>query len=154
MTEHGSLKDLLAGLIFMALGLGFGYATLGYEIGTAFRMGPGYFPMLLSGLMVLLGAVITVQSFASGPDETPLGRAPWLALVLVLGGVVFFGVTVRGLGLAPALFVTTFLAAFASERTGVVGALILAAGMVAISLIIFVWALGIPLRVVGPWLAF
>jgi hypothetical protein len=152
MTAQKSLKDLLAGLIFIGFGLAFGYATLGYEIGTAYRMGPGYFPIVLSGIMVLLGVVITVQSFASGPDATPVGGVPWLALVLVLGGIVFFGVTVRGLGLAPALFVTTFLSAFASERTGVVGALIMAAGLVAISLAIFVWALGLPLRVVGPWL--
>src|SRR5690606_31361708 len=101
-----------------------------------------------------LGVLITAQSFASGPNETPIGRAPWLAPVRILGGIVFFGATVRGLGLAPALFVTTFLSAFASERTGIVGALALAAGLVAISMIIFVWGLGIPLRTVGPWLAF
>ena len=154
MTGQRSLKDLLAGLIFIALGLAFGYATLDYEIGTAFRMGPGYFPLVLSGLLALLGIIITVQSFASGPDETPIGRVPWLALMLILGGIVLFGATVRGLGFAPALFVTTFLSAFASERTGVVGALLLAAGMVAISLVIFIWGLGVPLRIVGPWLAF
>ena len=152
MTGQKSLKDLLAGLIFMGFGLAFGYATLGYEIGTAFRMGPGYFPIVLSGLLLLLGIVITLQSFASGPDETPIGRVPWLGLVLILGGIVFFGVTVRGLGLAPALFVTTFLSAIASERTGVLGALVMAVGLVVISLAIFVWALGLPLRVFGPWL--
>ncbi len=154
MTVQRSLKDLLAGLIFIGLGLAFGYATLDYEIGSAFRMGPGYFPLVLAGILTLLGVIITVQSFASGPDETPIGRVPWLALVLILGGVVFFGVTVRGLGFAPALFVTTFLSAFASERTGIIGALILAAGMVAISMVIFVWGLGVPLRTVGPWLTF
>jgi hypothetical protein len=152
MTAQKSLKDLLAGLIFIGFGLAFGYATLGYQIGTAYRMGPGYFPIVLSGIMVLLGVVITVQSFASGPDETPIGGVPWLALVLVLGAIVFFGATVRGLGLAPALFVTTFLSAYASERTGVLGALLMAAGLVVISLAIFVWALGLPLRVFGPWL--
>ena len=154
MTVQRSLKDLLAGLIFIGLGLAFGYATLDYDIGSAFRMGPGYFPLVLSIILTLLGLLTTVQSFASGPDETPIGRAPWLALVLILGAIVFFGVTVRGLGLAPALFVTTFLSAFASERTGVVGALVLAAGMVAISTVIFVWGLGVPLRTVGPWLTF
>jgi hypothetical protein len=151
MTAQKSLKDLLAGLIFIGFGLAFGYATLGYEIGTALRMGPGYFPIVLAGLLVLLGVIITVQSFASGPDATPVGGVPWLALVLILGSIVFFGLTVRGLGLAPALFVTTFLSAYASERTGVVGALVMAAGLVAISLLIFVWALGLPLRVFGPW---
>lgn len=154
MTAQQSLKDLLAGLIFIGFGLAFGYATLSYEIGTALRMGPGYFPLVLSGIMVLLGVVITVQSFASGPDATPLGRVPWLGLVLIMGGLVFFGLTVRGLGLAPALFVTVFMSAFASERTGVVGAFIIAALLVAVSMAIFVWALGLPLPPLGPWLRF
>jgi hypothetical protein len=154
MTAQTSLKDLLAGLIFIGFGLAFGYATLGYDIGSALRMGPGYFPLVLSGIMVLLGVVITVQSFATGPDDTPIGRVPWLGLILITAALVFFGLTVRGLGLAPALFVTTFMSAFTSERTGVVGALIMAAGLVAISMAIFIWALGIPLQVVGPWLNF
>ena len=58
MTAQRSLKDLLAGLIFIGFGLAFGYATLGYQIGTALRMGPGYFPLVLAGIMVLLGVVI------------------------------------------------------------------------------------------------
>lgn len=152
MTAQKSLKDLLSGLIFVGIGLTFGYATLGYNIGTALRMGPGYFPLVLSGLMVLLGVVITVQSFATGPDETPLGRVPWLGLVLIIGALIFFGATVRGLGLVPALFVTTFMSAFASRHTGLVGAFVLAACLTLICFLLFVWALGMPLRVLGPWL--
>lgn len=151
MTTQKSLKDLLAGLIFVGFGLAFGYAALSYEIGTALRMGPGYFPLILAGIIIVLGVVTLLQS-ASGPDKTPIGRAQWLALVLILGGLAFFGLTVRGLGLAPALFVSTFLSAFASERTGVGGALAMAAGLVLISMLIFVWALGLPLRIFGPWL--
>jgi hypothetical protein len=154
MTAHKSLKDLLSGLIFIGLGLAFGYAALGYEIGIALRMGPGYFPLVLSGIMVLLGVVISVQSFATGSDVTPIGRVPWFALMLIIGALIFFGVTVRGLGLVPALFVTTFMSAFASERTGLVAAFVLAACLTLISFLIFVWALGLPLRVFGPWLSF
>lgn len=150
MTTQRSLKDLLAGLIFVGFGLAFGYAALSYETGTALRMGPGYFPLILAGIIIVLGVVTLFQS-ASGPDKTPIGRVPWLALMLILGGLAFFGLTVRGLGLAPALFVSTFLSAFASERTGVVGALAMAAGLVLISMLIFVWGLGLPLRIFGPW---
>lgn len=154
MTAHNSIKDLASGLIFIGFGLAFGYASQTYDLGTALRMGPGYFPLLLSGILVLLGVIIMVQSFLTGPDETPLERVPWLGLVLIMGGLVFFGLTVRGLGLAPALFVTTFMSAFASERTGIVGALAMAAAMVVICMLIFVWALGLPLQTVGPWLSF
>ena len=154
MQTHRSTKDLVAGVIFIGFGLAFGYAALNYQIGTALRMGPGYFPLMLSGIMVMLGVIITMQSFVIGPDATPIGRVPWFALVLILGGLVFFGVTVRGLGLAPALFVTTFMSAFASERTGLIGALIVAAALVLIAMAIFIWGLGLPLRPIGPWLSF
>lgn len=154
MVVQRSLKNLLAGLIFMALGLAFGYATLGYEIGTALRMGPGYFPLMLSGILVFLGAVILLQSLASGPDETPLGRVPWLGLVLIVGALVFFGVTVRGLGLAPSLFVTATMSALASRQTGVVGAVLLGLFLTVVSMLIFVYGLGVPLAMFGPWLSF
>ena len=154
MTLRTSLKDLLSGLIFIGFGLAFGYASLTYDLGTAMRMGPGYFPLILSGIIALLGAIITFQSFAAGPDEAPLDRVPWLGLVLILGALVFFGVTVRGLGLAPSLFVTTFLSAFASKRTSLVGAFVMAAAIDLLCMVIFVWALGLPLRALGPWLDF
>ncbi len=154
MTSQKSMKDLLAGLIFIAFGLAFGYASLTYDIGTALRMGPGYFPLILSLVILLLGIVIVVQSFFTGPDEIPLGRVPWLGLILLIGGLVFFGATVRGLGLAPSLFVTVFMSAFASQRTGIVGALVLAAALTLICIAIFIWALGMPLAVVGPWARF
>ena len=154
MTAQKSMKDLLAGLIFVSIGLAFAYAALSYDLGTAFRMGPGYFPILLAGLLVLLGVIILLQSLASGPDETPIGGVPWLALILIMGALVFFGMTVRGLGLAPALFVTSFMSAFASKRTGLIGSLLLASFLTLISMLIFVWALGLPLPMLGPWLNF
>jgi hypothetical protein len=155
MTTQRSAKDVLAGLIFIGFGLAFGYASLGYDIGTALRMGPGYFPVLLSGILVVLGAVVLAQGiFATGPDETPIGSVPWLALLLVVGALVFFGLTVRGLGLMPALFVTAFLSAFASKHNGWLAALLLAAGLTLLCWLIFIWALGLPLRPFGPWLDF
>ena len=154
LFSKGLSKDLLAGLIFVGFGLAFGYASLTYEVGHALRMGPGYFPLVLSVIIVALGAIILVQAAAAPPDETPIGGAPWLALVLIMGGLIFFGFTVRGLGLVPALFVTTFVSAISSKQTGVVGALFIAAFLTVISVVIFVWSLGLPLRLFGPWLNF
>jgi hypothetical protein len=153
MTARYSLKNLLAGLIFVGFGLAFGYAASNYQIGTALRMGPGYFPIILAVIMVVLGAIIVVQSFLSGTDEIPLGQVPWRGLVLLIGALVFFGFTVRGLGLLPSLFVTVFLAGFASRSNGLVGALVLAVGLTTLCMVIFIWALGLPLPLFGPWLA-
>jgi hypothetical protein len=154
MPRLRSVKDLLAGVIFVGIGLAFMYATLGYELGTALRMGPGYFPALLAGLLILLGVIIMVQSLLRETEQTPIGRFPLFGLVLVLGSLVFFGATVRGLGLAPALFCSVALSAYASRHTSVVGALILAAGLTLVCFVIFIWGLGLPLAPFGPWLRF
>ena len=154
LFSKGLSKDLLAGLIFVGFGLAFGYASLTYEVGHALRMGPGYFPLVLSVIIVVLGAIILFQAAAAPPIGVSSGGAPWIGLVLIMGGLIFFGFTVRGLGLVPALFVTSFVSAFASKQTGIVGALLIAAFLTAISVIIFVWGLGLPLRLFGPWLNF
>ena len=44
-----NIRDIGAGLIFIAIGLLFGLGSIGLEIGTALRMGPGYFPLVLAG---------------------------------------------------------------------------------------------------------
>jgi hypothetical protein len=155
MTTHKSAKDLLSGLIFIGFGVAFGYASLGYDIGTALRMGPGYFPILLSAILIVLGlAIIAKGLFAASRDETPIGNIRPVAILLILGAFVFFGVTARGLGLMPALFVTAFMSALASKQTGFFGALLLAAGLAFICWVIFIWALGLPLRSFGPWISF
>jgi hypothetical protein len=153
MDTRKSLKDLLAGLVFIAFGLAFGYASLGYDIGSALRMGPGYFPLFLSGILIVLGAVILVQGFFQ-TEESPISPTPWLALVLLVAALFIFGFTVRGLGLVPSLMITVFMSAFASRRTGVLGAIALTVGLTVVCVLIFVYGLGLPLRLFGPWLDF
>ena len=90
MTSRLSIKDLLAGLIFIGFGLAFGYTSLTYEVGTALRMGPGYFPLILSLVILLLGVIIAARSFFTGPDKVPLARVPWVGVTLLVDGLVFF----------------------------------------------------------------
>jgi hypothetical protein len=72
----------------------------------------------------------------------------------VLGAVVLFGLTVRGLGLVPSVFLASLLSAFASERTGVIGAVVIAAGLTTVCILVFVVALSLRLPLFGPWLPF
>lgn len=63
MIKNG--KDLWAGLMFLGFGLGFMIASKNYNMGTAVRMGPAYFPTLLGGLLALMGAIVLVRAFVS-----------------------------------------------------------------------------------------
>jgi hypothetical protein len=146
-----SLKDILAGLTFVGFGLAFALMATSYEIGTPLRMGPGYFPVVLGALLVLLGGVIVAKGFLDG-EAGEIGAIPWRALALVLGAVLFFGLTVRGLGLVPTTLVTALMSAFASRRTGLVAALLISVGLTALCVLVFVVGLRLRLPLVGPWM--
>jgi Tripartite tricarboxylate transporter TctB family len=150
-----AVTDILAGLVFVAFGLAFALTSLRYELGTPLRMGPGYFPLVLGGILVLLGLLIVGKGFVAGSDaEGRPGSVPWRALVLIVLAVLFFGLTVRGLGLVPTTAVTAFLTALASYRTGILAAVAIAAGLTVLCVLIFVLALQLRLPLIGPWLQF
>lgn len=144
-----SAKDVLAGLTFIGFGLAFAAGATAYDIGDPVRMGPGFFPLVIGVLLAILGGVIAVTGSA---DEVPITAPPWRAAGLILGGIVVFGLTVRGLGLLPAIFLTALLAGLASRQTSPIGALLLAAALTVISVAIFVVALSVRLPLFGPWI--
>lgn len=143
-------SDLGAGAIFIAIGLGFGLMTLsGLDIGTARRMGPGYFPIMLSGILVVLGLAVLVKGI--GTADEPRGPLPWRGLVVLLSVPVIFGLLIRPLGMAPVLLITTFVTSFASRRMTLLAAVALSVGLTLFCVAVFNFGLGLPLRLFGPW---
>jgi hypothetical protein len=144
-------KDATAGALFIVLGLGFGLnAWLTLDLGTNLRMGPGYFPMVLSGALIILGLVVLFHAFAA--DDEPWGHIPWRGLFFILLGPVVFGLTLGGLGLVPSLLLLTFITSFASIRVGPLLAIALTIGLTIFCVAVFSWGLGSPIRLFGPWM--
>lgn len=146
-----SLKDILAGLVFVAFGLAFAVVAMSYEIGSPLRMGPGYFPFVLGCLLVLLGGLIAAKGLLAGEGEA-IGAIPWRAVGLIIAAVLFFGLTVRGLGLVPSVFVTALMSGFASRRTTLLMGLLVTAGLTILCILVFVVALRLRLPLLGPWI--
>jgi hypothetical protein len=146
-----TLKDVLAGLVFVGFGLAFAVLATGYDLGTPLQVGPGGFPLVLGSLLVLLGGLIAVKGTIEGAAE-PIGVIPWRAVGLVIGSVVVFALTVRGLGVIPATFLTTLMAGFASVRAALLPTVAIGVGLTALSVLLFVVALGVRLPLIGPWL--
>jgi hypothetical protein len=144
--------NALCGALFLALGLFFAVQSLGLEMGTAFRMGPGYFPLVLAVVLMLFGLIIIIQS--ARVEHEGIGPIAWRGLFFILPAPIFFGLTVRGLGFVPSLFITAFIASFASSRMTPLMALLLSAGLTAFSVLVFAYGLGLPFRSFGPWLGF
>ncbi len=141
--------NALCGALFIALGGFFIYQSLDLELGTAFKMGPGYFPLLLAGILSLLGLVILIQS--ARVEGEPLGPIAWRGMLFILPAPIFFGLTVRGLGFVPSLFFTALIACFASQRMKPVTAIILSIALTIFSVAVFSYALGLPFERFGPW---
>lgn len=151
-TKPKDRIDIAAGLLLMATAAFFGWQTVGLELGTSTRMGPGYFPMVLSGLLFILGLLIFLKAF--GRDGEPLGRIAWRGIAFILPAPIFFGLTVRGLGFVPALFLAALIAGQASTRLKPLHSVVLALVVTVMSTLIFSYGLGLPFRRFGPWLPF
>ncbi|WLR94865.1 tripartite tricarboxylate transporter TctB family protein [Shinella zoogloeoides] len=141
--------NAICGLTFIALGGFFVYQCLNLELGTAFRMGPGYFPMILAVILTILGVIVLVQ--ATRVKGEPMGPLALRGMLFILPAPVFFGLTVRGLGFVPSLFFTALIAAFASTRMKPGMALVLALAITIFSAAVFSYALGLPFERFGPW---
>jgi hypothetical protein len=146
-----SAKDVHAGLTFVGFGLAFALGALAYDIGDPVRMGPGFFPLIVGVLLAILGVLIAVTR-SSETDDAELTAPPWRAAGLILGAILIFGLTVRGLGLVPSIVLTALLASLASQQTRLPVAVLLAVALTVVSVAIFVVALSVRLPLVGPWI--
>jgi len=146
-------RDLAAGIVFVIIGMAFtGNAWLTLRLGEANSMGPGYFPVLLGLVLIGFGGAIAFS--AIGKSGEAFGAVPWRGVTLITAAIVFFALTVRGLGMAPALGIATFVASMASGRLSPRGALLLAIGLTTFCIVVFLYALRLPYPVIGVWLRF
>ncbi len=153
MAINASRNDLASGAMFVAFGTFFTLEAMKYEFGTPFRMGPGFMPVVLGGILVALGIAVAAKGMGK-PDEDAPPAWPWRGLVLVLGVIAFFAATVRGLGFIPVVAITSFVTAISSTRNTALSALVIAIGLTVLCYLIFVVGLGMIVPLFGPWLRF
>ena len=91
-------KDFFAGLIFVAFGAAAIVIGSAYPLGTAARMGPGYFPRILGILLIVLGGALSLRALRI--KGTPLPGWKWRPVLVVLLSVVVFGIILTRIGLA------------------------------------------------------
>src|SRR3954471_10340322 len=144
-------RDAIGGLVVIDIGAGFLFFGRELDTGTSSRMGPGYFPIILSYLMIALGAVITLQGLRGALQENSFGQIPWRGLALIVGAPVFFGFALRDLGLGPAVLVVVLATAWASRYANVRSSVALPRHIAALRTILFIQLLGLPLPLPGPW---
>ena len=153
MTFSFSTKDLISGSMFVAAGAYFALEALNYEVGTPFRMGPGFMPLLLGSVLAVLGLGVAASGWRK-PDTEERLPPPWRAIVLIVGTIVFFGAAIRGLGFVPVTIISSFATAMASRLNSPLFAIMLAVTLSVLCTLIFVIGLGLQVPWFGPWLGY
>ena len=140
---HWRTDDLFSGLMFLGVSALFGFTALStLETGTPGLMGPGFFPIMVSLALAGLAVAIIVGA-RSGAPSAPRKPIAWRAVVCVIGAPVAFGLSVRTLGLVPALLIAVTLGVLASRKmTAARGALIVG-GMTVFCVAIFSFGIGL-----------
>lgn len=137
-------KDFLAGLLMIVIGGIAFYMALNYPFGTSLRMGPGYFPRVLAGLLIAFGIWIGLRGLRTGEAVQGIWGLKPLALISL--ALVSFGWMMEALGLIPSLVVLFFVSAFAGHEFNFKEVVILTIVMIAFAYGVFIEGLNMPYR--------
>jgi len=147
-------KDFWSGVMFIAFGLFFAVFARQYDLGTAARMGPGYFPTMLGLLLMAIGAFVAFRGLRTEAEDGhgDIDRFHFKPLILVLGAVVAFGLLLRPGGLIVALLALIFISSLGSGEFKFKEILPLAIGLCLLVLAVFIWGLGLTIPVLPAFM--
>lgn len=142
-------KDFLSGLLLLAFGgIGF-YLALDYPFGSSLRMGPGYFPRVLAGIVIAFGVFVLARGLVT--KEAVRGVWGWRALAYISVAFVAYGWIMDRFGMIPALIVLFFVAARAGHEFKWLEVVILTVSMSTFAIVLFVYGLGLPYQLIQGW---
>lgn len=135
-------KDFWAGMMFFLIGAGAILMARHYPYGSTLRMGPGYFPVLLSVILIAFGLYVMLRGLRK--NEKFQGNWSIRALILMPLAMVIFGIVMELGGFVPALIALVFVSAASSREFKFTEVLLLALILCVSSVAIFIWGLGLP----------
>ena len=136
-------KDFWAGVMFIGTGMFFlVWAVMHYQMGTAVRMGPAYFPAVLGGLLAVLGLLVLLQSLAM--DGPPVPKFAFRPLILISLACVIYGYVMKPGGLLVATAALVFVSAYGGHEFKWKEVTILSLILILFSVLVFVKGLTLP----------
>jgi hypothetical protein len=147
MFRVKSPQDFGAAIMFMLFGIAGLYFGQEYAVGNAARMGPGYFPMLLSWGLILFGVAVGLRAITvSGPAiEKPVFRP----IAFIVASIILFGVLIEWTGLGPTTFVVCLFAGMATMEAKWKEVVPLSLFMAVFCVIVFIYGLNQPMAAIG-----
>ncbi|MEO7007701.1 MAG: tripartite tricarboxylate transporter TctB family protein [Caldimonas sp.] len=146
-----SQRDFWSGLMFVVAGVTFAIGATNYSMGTSARPGAGYFPLLLSAIMAILGAIVLFKSLViETPGGDPIGHIAWKPLLVIVVAITVFGFTIERLGMLTTVPILVVIASFAGDEFHWKGVIANAAVLTFGSWAVFVFGLKLTIPVL-PW---
>lgn len=145
-------KDLLAGLMFIVIGVVFLVGAYNYQMGTAARMGPGYFPRILGAAMAALGVVVAaigLKNQAQWAATEGIGWS-WKPVIILTVAVVLFGFALPLAGMVIAIALLTMISGIAAHDKNFRELAIITVIMCLFCAAVFVWGLKLQMKLF-PW---
>jgi putative tricarboxylic transport membrane protein len=147
--EFRDNRDFWAGAMLIGTGAAAIFIARNYAMGTTLRMGPGYFPTVLGALLILAGLYLVAISLRS--DEKIKGGWSPRGLIVLPLSLVLFGLLMEHAGFVPALLVLIVGSALAGTEFRLLEVLLLAVGLTAFSVALFIYGLGLPYPLLVGW---
>ena len=127
--------------MYMVIGLFFAIMATQYPMGTAAKMGPGYFPFFLGILMTILGLIVLIKSLSATAAIETIPKFNWRVIAQITGSVVLYGLLLPRMGFLVAVVALVLVSASASKEFTWKGSLINAGFLVAFTYSVFVLGL-------------
>ena len=131
-------RDFWAGVLFIVTGLLFMVLSRQYQLGTAAKMGPGYFPTILGGMMALLGLMILAGAMGSRAQELRVEKVDLKSNFLVLLAVAVYAATLPSLGFIVSLVLLIVISSIASHEFNLKTTLVSSVVLLVFSWLVFV----------------
>ena len=144
-----SQRDFFSGLMFIIAGVIFAVGATNYSMGSSAKPGAGYFPLILSVIMAILGAIVLFKSLTietEGGD--PIGGIAWRPLLVIVVSIAVFGAVLPRLGMFITIPLLIVMVSFAGDEFSWKGVIANSIVLTAGSWVIFIWGLNltIPLK--------
>ena len=144
-----SQRDFFSGLMFIVVGVIFAVGATNYSMGSSAKPGAGYFPLILSVILSILGAIVLFKSLTietEGGD--PIGDIAWKPLLVIVASIAVFGLALPRLGMFVTIPLLIIMVSFAGDEFSWKGVIATSIVLTVGSWVIFIWGLGltIPLK--------
>jgi len=140
--------------MFVVVGVVFAVGATNYPMGSSAKPGAGYFPLILSVLMAILGAIVLFKSLTietEGGD--PIGSIAWRPLIVIVVAITVFGLSINRLGMLLSVPILILITSLAGDEFKWLGVAINAVVLTAFSWLIFVYGLKLTIPLWPTFLA-